>query len=62
MKLSRQEEIICVLWTIAALLAFSNNYNVFAGLFLGKAVANFFCAVMFSINEVKAEREDSSNG
>jgi hypothetical protein len=65
MKLSRQEEVICALWTIAALLAFSNNFSVAGWLFLVKAVADFLYVLRFSIVEIKAERgilrEDSSN-
>jgi len=55
------EEIIAVLWIIAALLAFLANYPTWGWVFAIKAICDFLMCIWFSlkdgIEEVKKERE-----
>ena len=55
MTISRQEEIIAVLWAIAALLAFGFEFAVFGWVFACKAALDTLCALWFSVKEIKAE-------
>lgn len=52
MSVSRQEEVIAVLWVIAALLAFIGEYTVWGWIFALKAGADTVCAIYYGIKEV----------
>jgi len=50
-SISRQEEIISSLWTIAALLAFNGGHTLFGWFFGIKAVADTACTVYFALKK-----------
>jgi hypothetical protein len=51
MSISRQEEIISVLWVIAALLAFADGHTAWGGVFAIKAATDMACTIYYSIRE-----------
>ena len=55
MSRSIQEEIIGVLWTIAALLAFGNGYSIWGWIFAIKAGLDCLTSILFAIQEAKAK-------
>ncbi len=55
MSVSRQEEIISVLWIIASLIAFGNGYTGWGWAFAVKAVLDTFTAIYFAIQELIIE-------
>jgi hypothetical protein len=60
MSNSKTEEIIAVLWAIAALLAFANGHQVWGWIFAVKAALDTACSIgigiIEAIKEVKAAR------
>lgn len=59
MNISRQEEIISVLWLIAALLAFNGGYNVLGWLLAVKAGLDCVTSIFFAVRELASKRESS---
>lgn len=57
MLISRQEEIIAVLWIIATLLAFSNSYTAWGWVFAIKATCDTACAIHCAVKEAHAEKQ-----
>lgn len=57
MSESRQEEIIAVLWIIAALLAFSNSWLVWGAIFGFKGFSDTLFAIYFAGREIRAEKK-----
>lgn len=51
MSISRQEEIIAVLWVIAALIAIGSGHTIFGWVFSIKAISDILCAIYFAIKE-----------
>ncbi len=60
MKVSRQEEIIAVLWIIAAIMAFGNGYTSWGWVFAVKAALDVACTITFAFKEALIERKESS--
>lgn len=56
MSISRQEEIIALLWMICAILAFGFNFNAWGWIFAIKSTLDHFCIIYFAIREIKIER------
>lgn len=59
MSESKVEEIIAVLWLIAALLAFNGGYEVFGWALLAKAISDTICSLYCAYKEAIAERPPS---
>ena len=57
MSISRQEEMISVLWIIAALIAFGNDYQVWGWIFAIKGAFDTVIAIRFGIQEILIERQ-----
>jgi hypothetical protein len=57
-----QEEIISVLWIIAALLAFADGYTVFGWVFAIKATIDMVFAIHYGIREVIDEERAKTGG
>ena len=57
MSISRQEEVIAVLWVIAALLAFGHGFSVWGWIFAVKAASDTACSIHFGIREALIERK-----
>ena len=55
MSISRQEEIVSILWIIAALIAFSSGYTTWGWIFAIKGGIDTLCAVYFGIMETLIE-------
>jgi hypothetical protein len=55
MSISRQEEIISVLWLIAALLAFNGGYAVLGWMLTTKAGLDCVTSLFFAFKEVMAK-------
>ena len=56
MSISRQEEIISMLWIIAALIAFVNGYTWWGWIFAIKGGTDTLCAIHFGIKESLIEK------
>ena len=61
MSASRQEEIISVLYVIAALLAFNGGYVGWGWIFAVKAACDCACAIWLGWKEIKAEKAEQEN-
>lgn len=59
MSISRQEEVIAVLWAIAALLAFNGEHDTWGWIFAIKAASDILCAIYFGIQENLQERREA---
>lgn len=55
MDVSRQEEIISILWIIAALIAFGNGFDGWGWAFAIKGGLDTATAIWFAIKEIIAE-------
>ena len=55
MDVSRQEEIIAILWIIAALIAFGNGFDGWGWAFAIKGSLDTATAIWFAIKEIIAE-------
>ena len=55
MSISRQEEVIAILWAIASLLAFIAGQGVWGYIFATKAAMDMVCAIYHGIKEVTVE-------
>lgn len=53
MKISRQEEIIGVLWIIASILAFGFHFNFFGWIFCIKGLIDMGYSISFALKEIK---------
>lgn len=51
MARSTQEEIISLLWLIAALLAFIAGFNTASGVFIAVAIINIIMTILFLFSE-----------
>jgi hypothetical protein len=61
MSISRQEEIISVLWLIAALLAFNGGYVVFGWVLAFKAGLDCLCSIHMAVKEIAKGRKEPNN-
>ena len=61
MSISRQEEVVSVLWIIASLLAFMAGYDAWGWIFAIKAALDTACAVYFGIKEVTHEHQKQNS-
>ena len=61
MSISRQEEIISVLWLIAALLAFDGGYRVLGWMLYVKAGLNYITSLVFVVRESIADSKLGQN-
>ncbi len=62
MSRSIQEEILSVLWIIAALLAFNGGHDGWGWGFAFKGALDTLTAIKFAIREVRAERTNEQQG
>jgi hypothetical protein len=60
-KLILIEEIIGVLWLIAALLAFGQSYVFWGYVFSVKAAMDMMCTIIFAVRHLK-EKENAVEG
>jgi hypothetical protein len=56
MSLSRQEEIIAVLWLIAALLAFNGGHPIIGSVLTVKFAFDTVCSLAFALLEIRKEK------
>jgi hypothetical protein len=59
MNRSVQEEIVSVLWIIAALIAFGNGHSNWGWIFVTKGAFDTLCAIYFSWKERNEPNRDS---
>jgi hypothetical protein len=59
MSVSRQEEIISVLWIIASLIAFGNGYTGWGWVFAVKGGLDTLTAIRFAIKEIAIELREA---
>lgn len=57
MSVSRQEEIISVLWIIAALIAFGNGYTTWGWIFAIKGGLDTTTAIWLGVKEAISEKK-----
>lgn len=53
MSISRQEELLAVLWAIAAILCFGFNFTTYGWAFAAKSVFDTGCSILYVIKEGK---------
>ena len=59
---AKMEEVIAVLWLIAAILAFSQEARTFGYIFLLKSLFDHACLVGYVVAALNAKQEETKDG